>query len=139
MSTKNSRMRFARGDIIAETASIATWPRRYGGGRHEDRADDQEDRELILPVGGEMEEIAGGNTVGEDKRSDDQRERCDERDDVIDRRHEAFKAGGVRFRGHRLACGPDAVEAVNHGAGLSRQETFTPSASFSNSADSAVF
>src|SRR5262249_5077060 len=28
MSTKNSRMRLARGDIIAETASIATWPRR---------------------------------------------------------------------------------------------------------------
>jgi hypothetical protein len=95
----------------------------YRGSRHENRTDDQEDRELILPVGGEMEEIARGNAVGEDKRSDHQRQRSNECDDVVDRRHEPLKAGSVRFRGHRLACGPDVVEAVNHGAGLSRQET----------------
>jgi len=81
---------------------------------HEDRADDQEHRKLVLPVGRQMEEIPAGDAVGENAGGRHQRHRGDDLDQPIDALENARERAGGVLSGHRRGFGLDGVEAVQH-------------------------
>ncbi len=78
--------------------------------RHEYGADDQEDGELVLPVRGDLQEIADDDAVGEDEARGDQRDRRRCHHQVVDESEDAISGAC----GCRRLSGLDVVEAVSH-------------------------
>ena len=114
ISTSTERTKFARGDRKTAVSNSVAGRGAPALADAEYRTDDQEDGNLVLPIGGEMEEVAGDDAVGEDETRDDKRYRAHNFNVGIDRGQNPPERSGGVLGGRRLASGPDIVEAVYH-------------------------